>query len=330
MFALNPPPEKLCEKILGSFLVRIQADLAKDLNFLKPIWENVRIKDGIISIQTDNLKEVIYPSNLTQKFLGPDSGSVDQLSDSRLKFKITLFYILLLYAELGENGKLKRKIHLMLDPYLSMIRHLNEMEAEEKQPFEGMSRVHPDIWDYLEKQEQIENKYDLLRIVAKYNTMNVQMGAFQILNDNFLYSNDSRREMLTEGSIMWFAKNEKDEKILRTFGISNLIPSRLKILKQDNALFNIKAIQYEIVGFLNQLTKVLNGGLTKLTSDFDPKLTIVPNSLHVWGGVGMIIPPQVQVVISFSQIYPTLFIRKKEGENEVFVEESPWNINWGN
>ena len=164
--------------------------------------------------------------------------------------------------------------------------------------------------------------------------MNVQLGMYKIMNDCFLSSNDARRNMLTQGVVLWYTQLDKkegpDSYKLHSISLSELAPTR-KVFEELNKTEN-KVFEERLITFLNQFVGMLNLESvpfeeTSETSE-STKSTYVSGSFHFWGGVGMIIPPKVEVVVSFTQIYPSLFVKKKNANNEIFIEESPWNLNW--
>jgi len=51
-------------------------------------------------------------------------------------------------------------------------------------------------------------------------------------------------------------------------------------------------------------------------------------TLTLWQGCEMTMPEKCEIILSFSQVYPSLFIKRKGTDNEIFIEEYPWNVNY--
>lgn len=148
----------------------------------------------------------------------------------------------------------------------------------------------------------IENKYRIQRIVAKYNLMSSITGIYDLFNDAFLTSSHTRRAMLSDAGAVFFSKkNSNGKKELEFFSLEKCI--------ENNQEEELKAKIQKIV---------------------DTKEPSLETRLQLWQGCEMAMPENCEITLSFSQIYPALYIKKrnKNSTDEIFIEEHPWNINY--
>ncbi|WP_109438755.1 hypothetical protein [Aquimarina sp. AU119] len=138
--------------------------------------------------------------------------------------------------------------------------------------------------------EYIENKFKILRIISKYNEMSTLIGVYNEYNEAFLDSNESRRAMLIDSGCLFY----KDKKELKVYPIENYLEN------EDELLELVK-------------DKIENN---------------TENDLYFWQGCEMAIPKNSKIILNFNKPYPSVYIKKKEGEDEIFIEENSWHVNY--
>ncbi|WP_271767584.1 hypothetical protein [Aquimarina algiphila] len=119
-----------------------------------------------------------------------------------------------------------------------------------------------------------------------YNLMTIYFDLIPIYNDVFLFNETSRRALVTYGCLFYYTKN-----------------NTLKVIPMTDDITTIK----------NDLSKILN--------DIGDE-----SSLHFWKGCGMRIPEECSITISFTKVYPNLYIKSKTSDDKIFLEEQPWNV----
>ncbi|WP_103071565.1 hypothetical protein [Aquimarina sediminis] len=137
----------------------------------------------------------------------------------------------------------------------------------------------------------LENKFRILRIISKYNEMSTLMGIYEEYNEVFLNSNESRRAMLIEGGCVFCKVNNE-----------------LKIYPIDNYIEK----QEELVDIVKSL----------MSSDDNIE------HLHFWQGCEMAIPKNSKIILNFNKPYPSVYVKKRESEDEIFIEENSWHVNY--
>ncbi|WP_271782631.1 hypothetical protein [Aquimarina algiphila] len=119
-----------------------------------------------------------------------------------------------------------------------------------------------------------------------YNLMGIYFDLIPIYNDVFLFNEASRRALVTYGCLFYYTKS-----------------NTLKVIPMTDDVSTLK----------NDLSKILN--------DIGDK-----SSLHFWKGCGMRIPEECNITISFTKVYPNLYIKSKTSDEKIFLEEQPWNV----
>ncbi|TPN85138.1 hypothetical protein [Aquimarina algicola] len=148
--------------------------------------------------------------------------------------------------------------------------------------------------DKAHNEDFIKNKFKILRIISKYNEMSTLMGIYKEYNEVFLNSNESRRAMLIDTGCLFCQVNNE----LKIYPLENYADN------EKNAADLIEIVQ----------------NLVKDTNNID--------HIHFWQGCEMAIPKRSEIVLNFNKTYPSVYIKKRESKDEIFIEENSWHVNY--
>ncbi len=141
---------------------------------------------------------------------------------------------------------------------------------------------------------EIDTKYSVLRIITKYNLFTSFLAESETIDNFFLHSNEAKIRLLTSGCI---------------FGNLN----ELKIDTLDNK------------------NLISNDFVMLAPEDYDREFAFIQNNidnLYWWRGCEMKIPNEAKITLGFNKLFFSIFIKAKETNDEIFIEESSWDITY--
>ncbi|WP_281991470.1 hypothetical protein [Aquimarina aggregata] len=216
--------------------------------------------------------------------------SVEKLSHKKriVNLKKDIKEIFELYKPSNDH-KVHNELMKFINSYDGMIKILDDFEKRELEDNSTKSKI-----------VFIKNKYRIQRIVTKYNLMSSLIGIYDIFNEAFLMSSASRRSIFSDdGAVFFSKKNKEGGHILEFFSLEDCVKNNEEEELKDK---------------LKTMVQTKEPGL-----DFH---------LQLWQGCEMTMPKGCKITLSFSQIYPSLYIKRIDNNDEIFIEEHPWNINY--
>ncbi|MDC1162428.1 hypothetical protein OAT18_03190 [Tenacibaculum sp.] len=280
-YLLNSLYAKLLEEqicISGSLLNVLRKDsnskgnLKKLSNLLDVFFEETPKKTGPLY---NNLKKVM--SQLHENLIELSRRTIVKLKDKFIQEKKIEFLEIINKDSLDING---------LEVILKKLENENENSIrEEIHLLIDISKVK--LSDNYEDIKKLKTPFRIIQVYTTYNLMSVNFDLEPLYNDMFLHNNDTRKSMITKGSVFWY-ENDK--------------------------------LCYLLAGKSSQLE------IDKLKDKIKTSYTIY-NNVQWWRGCHAELPENCKVILSFDNIYPTLYVKKYNSNDEIFLEEQAWSMN---
>ncbi|MEM0999232.1 MAG: hypothetical protein AAGN35_19405 [Bacteroidota bacterium] len=171
--------------------------------------------------------------------------------------------------------------------------------------------------------ERINSKHKISSIIAKYQLMLSLTGIDNGIDKAFLKSTAARRAMVTTGSMIWYSDELDPDSSPRVnkFQIANV----RDMSQPDDYSRDVKQFLEILLG-----NKIVTIETSDSRGKYQRTLAVKQKDvLYFWGGVGMVIPENVNLLLGFNQVYPEVHIvfnqENDTGERQVIIEEYAWD-----